>query len=139
MQMPARIVIFQARMRGDVDAFFAAIEWERKRMAAVWNCVMPWLAGAAFVLAYLLICSYLDRQELAAENSRAAVATIALRHDKAELEERLAELVSSRQQKLIYLIEASSTAEAKDKLARLALMVATEHYNLQEATREPKK
>jgi hypothetical protein len=40
---------------------------------------------------------------------------------------------------LIYLIEAGSTTEAKDKLSRLAMDVAGYRFELDEATREDKK
>lgn len=92
--------------------------------------IAPWIAAAAFVLGYLLVCGYLDRQDLADENSRLKTERAALRLEKAELESMIAELHASRTQKLVYLIEADTTTEAKEKLARMAMMVAREHFDL---------
>jgi hypothetical protein len=126
----------------------------RKRLAALWTqstaaivsihrasrAAASWLASVAFVLAYLLVCSWLDRADLAVQNAVLRAATAKLARDKASLEVRVAEFASTRTKKLIYLIEADTTTEAKDKLARLALMIAAEHFDLQEATKEiPKK
>lgn len=110
---------------------------DRRRRA--WSVAITWFAAGAFVLAYLLICSYLERHDLSLKNLEAARANAELQRDKESLEAQLAEAVATRTQKLIYLIEADTSVEARDKLQRLAMLISSEHFNLQEAIRETKK
>lgn len=124
-----RLAILQTSLAG-------AIVWIRR----AWRSAMPWLAGATFVLAYLLVSSWLDRHDMAVTNQQLRLAGDELTRDKVALESRLAELMATRARKLIYLIEADTTTEAKEKLSRLAMMVAAEHFELQETTKgAPKK
>jgi hypothetical protein len=102
----------------------------RAHLRRIWEALAPWLAGAALVLAYLLVQQWIEatdtREALRASNA----ANVELDFEVQRLKDDLAEANSNRTQKLIYLIEADSTREAKDKLSRLALMVAEQHYNL---------
>lgn len=136
---PARCTIramtLLAALRSARDAWTAAFERRRR----LWMQIITWLAAAAFVLAYLLVCSYLERADLAVKNEEAARAIAALQRDKTAAEAALSELLSTRTHKLVFLIEADSTMEARDKLQRLSMMVAEEHFNLQEAIRGTKK
>jgi glutathione S-transferase len=137
---PARLAIRTGAIRKRIAAFWTQSKAALERIHRAWQAASPWLAGTAFVLAYLVICAWLDRADLRADNAQLRTATTELERDKAVLETRISELIATRTRKLVYLIEADTTSEAKDKLARLAMLVAAEHFDLQEATKEvPKK
>jgi len=109
-----RILIWRALARSRYSAVIAEVR-------RTWRLLERSLAGAALVLAYLV-----GHQWLAAND-------VELGFENRRLQDDLAEIAAARTQKLIYMIEAGSTAEAKDKLSRLAVMVAAEQYNLQRA------
>lgn len=130
----AQIIRFRAlRSRGRVAAMHVRY-WQLRLARHVW-----WLVAIIGVLLYLTVAAWIDNDELT-RNERVRDRAIAnLSADNEELRAQVAELAANRTQKLIYLIEAGSTTEAKDKLSRLAMMVAGEHFALSEATRGESK
>lgn len=135
---PAQLAVRAIRIRERLE--LARIRYLAivAKIRAIALTALLWLAGIALTLLYLLVCSYIDREDFAAHNDRlrAIVTTAAI--ENARLKAQVTELTATRTQKLIYLIEAESTKQAKEKLSRLAMMVAADHFDLQESTREKK-
>lgn len=129
-QFTARPVIWWAGLR--IRA--AALPGHVARIRRTWLRVQPWLAGAALVFAWLWIQAWMAAQELQLKLREANAANVELDFENQRVQDELAEATATRTQSLVYLIEADSTREARDKLARLALMVATESFNLRKPT-----
>jgi hypothetical protein len=119
-----------------------SIAWSRSRARTLvlittakrwWQLVQPWLAGAGLVMAYLLAQAWIS----AGEHENAAAA---LRQERAVLVDEnkalraeLAEVSALRTGNLFFLIEGNSTRELRDKLQRLSMLIAGEHFALQES------
>jgi hypothetical protein len=103
------------------------------RLQPTWQRVEPWLAALALVFGYLFLQQWIATMDLRDTLRMTNAANIELDTENARLEEELAEAKAAHGQKLFYLIEADSTHEAKDKLARASMLVAGAHFQLQEA------
>jgi hypothetical protein len=134
-QLPSAHAIRFRALRG--QGRMAAIHlryWQQRLARRVW-----WLVALIGALLYLVVAGWMDNAELTAGERVRNRAIARLSRENAELRADLAEQVGTRTHKLIYLIEAGSTTEAKDKLSRLAMDVAGYRFELDEATREDKK
>jgi hypothetical protein len=123
---PARWSITWSQCRGRIGC---AIATARRG----WALVQPWLAGAGLVMAYLLAQAWISASDL-------RNATAALRQERAilvdenkALRAELAEAGALRTGNLFFLIEGNSTRELRDKLQRLSMLIAGEHFALQES------
>jgi hypothetical protein len=128
--LPATHAIRFRALRG--QARVAAIHfryWQHVLARRVW-----WLVAAIAALGYLVVAGWLENQELTYGERIRDRAIAQLSQDNAELRALVAEQAATRPHKLIYLIEAGSTTEAKDKLSHLAMQVAGAHFELSEAT-----
>lgn len=103
------------------------------RLQPAWQRVEPWLAALALVFGYLFLQQWIATMDLRDTLRITNAANVELDTENARLEEELAEAKAAHGQKLFYLIEADSTREAKDKLARASMLVAGAHFELQEA------
>lgn len=131
----------------------AAVRWIRARgwiqprarrlLEAVWRAwfrAMPWFAGAAIVLAYLLICTWLDRRDAEASFETATRAITVLQRDNTRLRSRLAEREAvNGTRPLFYLIESDSLDAAADKLRQVAMTIAGDAYDMNPVIPREKK
>lgn len=123
-RITARAIVWRADLKAQARA--AVRTWQR---------VQPWLAAAAFVLTYLVVNQWIAAMDLRDTLRETNAANVELDADNQRLKDELAELTASRTRKLFYIIEGGSTQEAKDKLSRLALMLAAEHYQMDQEGR----
>jgi hypothetical protein len=112
------------------------------RIAAGWRIVRDWLAGLAFVFAYLAIAGAMDSRdrELTAAD-RGTQAQAELEESRRELEllrARIAEASSRGAHPVFYLVEADSLEAAIDKLQRAWLAVAATSHDLVPLERQHK-
>lgn len=125
-----------------------SIAWSRSRARALilvtrakcaWQKVQPWLAGAGLVMAYLLAQAWISAYDH--ENADAALRqerAVLVDENKA-LRAELAEASALRTGNLFFLIEGNSTRELRDKLQQLSMLIAGEHFALQESMKGRKQ
>lgn len=120
--------------------------WLRPRaLAAIeglgraWSKAAPWLAGAAVVLAYLLVCAWIDRRDAVADASVAFKAVAFLQQENRSLRSRLVQRDMTSTRNLFYVVEGETLDEAATKLQRLSLAIAGDAYDMKTAAKEQTK
>jgi hypothetical protein len=129
-RLPARYVIRFRDVSRRVRMAAIHLRYWRDRLARQ----VLWITAIAGVLAYLAVAAWIENRDLVYGEQVRDRAIAILSSENAELRRQRAEQDATRTRKLIYMIEAGSADEAKDKLSRIAMLVAGERFAMDEAT-----
>jgi hypothetical protein len=133
-RLPARYAIRLRAVSGRIRMGAIHVRYQVRSAHLFLQRSAWWITVITLVLAYLAIAAWMDNDDLRSAEVLRDKAIARLSQENTELRHALAEQVGTRNHKLLYLIEAGSTTEAKDKLSRLAMMFAAERFALDEAT-----
>jgi hypothetical protein len=133
-RLPARYVIRFRDVSRRVRMAAIHLRYWRDRLARQ----VLWITAIAGVLGYLAVAAWIENRDLVYGEQVRDRAIAILSTENAELRRQRAEQDATRTRKLIYMIEAGSAKEAKEKLSSIAMLVAGERFAMDEATEPPR-